>query len=94
MVAALMVFVFATWGVVVPSPGGMGSYHFMVQTALALYGVSHADGFSYANIFFFLIQLGGNILMGMAALLLLPIINRGYQPKLPGRNLAADLQTA
>lgn len=94
MVAALMVFVFATWGVVVPSPGGMGSYHFMVQTALALYGVSHADGFSYANIFFFLIQLGGNILLGMTAMLLLPILNRGYQPKSPDNQIAADLQSA
>ena len=94
LVAALMVFVFATWGVVVPSPGGMGSYHFMVQTALALYGVNYADGFSYANIFFFLIQLGGNIAIGMTALLLLPITNRGYQPKLPDRELTPDLQTA
>ena len=66
----------------------------MVQTALALYGVNYADGFSYANIFFFLIQLGGNIAIGMTALLLLPITNRGYQPKLPDRGLTPDLQTA
>ena len=28
-VAALMVFVFGGWGIVIPSPGGMGTYHFL-----------------------------------------------------------------
>ncbi|MBK7476826.1 MAG: flippase-like domain-containing protein [Haliscomenobacter sp.] len=78
---ALVVFVFGGWGIVIPSPGGMGTYHFLVQTALIIYGLSGNDGFSYANIAFFSIQLGGNILMGLAALLALPILNRNYRPK-------------
>lgn len=80
--AALLVFVFGGWGIVIPSPGGMGSYHFLAQTALAMYGVSGEDGFSWAMIAFISIQLGCNILIGLIGLILLPIINRDYQPAL------------
>jgi uncharacterized protein (TIRG00374 family) len=79
-VAGLMVFVFGGWGVVIPSPGGMGTYHFLAQTALSMYGISGDDGFSWANISFFSIQLGCNVLGGILALVFLPIINRNYQP--------------
>lgn len=79
-VAALTVFVFGGWGVVIPSPGGMGTYHFLAQTALAMYGISGDDGFSWANIAFFSIQLGCNVLVGILALALLPVLNRDYQP--------------
>lgn len=80
MVAALVVFVFGSWGIVIPSPGGMGTYHFLVGLALGIYGVNQADGFSWANIVFFSIQLGCNILIGILALLALPIINANYEP--------------
>lgn len=80
--AALLVFVFGGWGIVIPSPGGMGSYHFLAQTALMMYGVSGEDGFSWAMIAFISIQLGCNILIGLIGLILLPIINRNYQPAL------------
>jgi uncharacterized protein (TIRG00374 family) len=75
-VAALVVFVFGGWGVVIPSPGGMGTYHFMVIAALAIYGINGDDAFSWANIAFFSIQLGVNVFIGMVALILLPIINK------------------
>lgn len=81
-VAALLVFVFGGWGIVIPSPGGMGSYHFLAQTALMMYGVSGEDGFSWAMIAFISIQLGCNILIGLIGLIFLPIINRNYQPVL------------
>ena len=81
LVAALITFVFGGWGIVIPSPGGMGTYHFLAQTALAMYGISGEDGFSWANISFFTIQLGGNVAIGLSSWLLLPIVNRGYQPK-------------
>lgn len=74
--AGLIVFVFGGWGIVIPSPGGMGTYHFLTGTALLFYGVAGDDGFSWANISFFTIQLGCNILVGILALILLPIINR------------------
>ena len=79
-VAGLTVFVFGGWGVVIPSPGGMGTYHFLAQTALSMYGISGEDGFSWANIAFFSIQLGCNVLVGILALVFLPILNRDYQP--------------
>ncbi len=72
----LVVFTFGAWGIVVPSPGGMGTYHYMVQTALSIYGISGEDGFSWANIAFFSINLGTNVLLGLMALMILPAFNR------------------
>jgi uncharacterized protein (TIRG00374 family) len=79
--SGLTVFVFGSWGVVVPSPAGMGTFHFMAQQALSIYGVSGDDGFSWANISFFSVNIGANVLVGFASLILLPIINRNYHPK-------------
>ncbi|MCE2788773.1 MAG: flippase-like domain-containing protein [Saprospiraceae bacterium] len=73
---ALVVFVFGSLGILIPTPGGMGSYHYLVGQGLALYGVAGSDGFSFANIVFFSIQLLANILFGLASLLILPAINK------------------
>lgn len=73
--AALLVFVFGSLGVVFPSPGGMGSYHFLVMQGLALYGVGDSDGFSFANIIFFSVNLIGNVFVGLLFLILLPLLN-------------------
>ena len=80
LLTALVVFTFGAWGMVIPSPGGMGTYHFMVQTALSIYGISEPDSFSFANIAFFSIQIGCNVLFGILALIFMPIINRNYIP--------------
>ncbi|MEL6276026.1 MAG: lysylphosphatidylglycerol synthase domain-containing protein, partial [Bacteroidota bacterium] len=80
LVAALIVFVAGGWGIVVPSPGGMGSYHFMTQAALTLYGIAGDDAFSWSNIAFFTINLGCNVAIGLLALLVLPRINADYHP--------------
>lgn len=74
--AALMVFVFGTLGFVIPSPGGMGTFHALAIAGLALYGINGGDAFSYANIAFFAIQIFYNIVGGVLALVLLPILNR------------------
>ncbi len=74
--AALMVFVFGTLGFVIPSPGGMGTFHALAIAGLALYGINGGDAFSYANIAFFAIQIFYNIAGGVLALLLLPVINK------------------
>jgi uncharacterized membrane protein YbhN (UPF0104 family) len=74
--AALMVFVFGTMGFLIPSPGGMGTYHALCIAGLALYGIKGNDAFSYANISFFAVQIFYNLVGGMLALLLLPWINR------------------
>ena len=76
MGAALMVFVFGTLGFVIPSPGGMGTYHALCIAGLALYGINGGDAFSYANIAFFTVQIFYNIIGGVLALVLLPVLNK------------------
>jgi len=75
--AVLVTFVAGGWGIVVPSPGGMGTYHFLTGEALKLYEVSSLNAFSWSNICFFTINVGCNILIGLIALLALPRINAG-----------------
>ena len=79
--AALTVFVTGGWGIVIPSPGGMGTFHLLVVAVLAMYGINGDDAFSFANINFFSVQIGSNILIGILALIFLPIINKHYKPK-------------
>lgn len=74
--AALMVFVFGTLGFVIPAPGGMGTFHALCIAGLALYGINGGDAFSYANIAFFTIQIFYNLVAGVSALVLLPILNK------------------
>ncbi len=76
-VVALMVFVFGTLGIVIPSPGGMGTYHYLTVVALSIYGVTGGDGFSFANILFFSVQIFCNVSFGILALILLPLLNKG-----------------
>lgn len=79
-VVALMVFVFGAFGIVIPSPGGMGTYHWLVIQALAIYGINNYDAFSFANIAFFSIQIFCNIAFGLIAVVLLFLLNRNYTP--------------
>lgn len=72
----LLTFLFGTLGMVFPSQGGMGSYHFAVGQALELYDISSTDAFSFANIIFFSIQILCNVLFGILALVLLPFLNK------------------
>ncbi len=74
--ASLMVFVFGSLGVVFPSPGGMGTFHFLATTALEIYGVASGDAFSMANILYFSLQVFGNILFGLLSILMLSILNK------------------
>jgi uncharacterized membrane protein YbhN (UPF0104 family) len=78
--AAMMAFVFGAFGILIPSPGGMGTYHFFTTEALVIYGMQQADAFSFANILFFSIQLGCNIFIGLLSVMLLPWLNRRYEP--------------
>ena len=80
--AALTVFVFSALGIIIPAPGGMGSYHFMVIQALALYGIAGDDALSFANILFLTVNLGCNLIFGTAGLILLPILNGGKKVEL------------
>lgn len=73
---AMMILLFGSLGLIVPTPGGMGSYHFLLVEALSIFGVSNVDGFSFANLIFFSINIFGNILFGLTAYIALPILNR------------------
>jgi uncharacterized membrane protein YbhN (UPF0104 family) len=81
--AGLMVFVFGGLGIVFPSPGGMGTFHLMVITALSIYGINGDDAFSFANIQYFSVQLLGCMLIGIIGLIVLPIINKNSDPHVP-----------
>lgn len=81
--AGLLAFTFSTFGMVIPSPGGMGTYQIAVTAALVIYGVAEADAFAFSNIIFFTITIFANILFGLLAYIVLPIYNRGYEPVLP-----------
>jgi uncharacterized membrane protein YbhN (UPF0104 family) len=75
--AALLVYVVGALGIVIPSPGGMGTYHFLVSAVLtSFYSIPEADAFSFANIMFFVVQLGGNVFLGVIALFVLPYMRR------------------
>lgn len=75
LVAGLVVFVFGSLGIVFPSPGGMGSYHYLVGEALGFYGISGPNAFSFAMIVFLSINLFCNILFGLIFMLVLPVLN-------------------
>lgn len=75
-IAGLVVFAFGSLGILFPSPGGMGSYHMLVGEGLSMYGINGSDAFSFANIVFFSISVGINLLFGIIFLILLPIINK------------------
>lgn len=74
--AALVIYVFGSLGMLVPTPGGMGSYHFLVILALYYFGIHEVEAFSFANISFFSAQFATNIILGISALITLYIYNR------------------
>jgi hypothetical protein len=78
--AALTVFVFGTFGIVIPSPGGMGTYHFLATSALLLYGIKGDDGFSFANIMFFTVQIFYTIVAGLLSIFFINYLNKKEHP--------------
>ncbi len=56
-VVALVIFIFGTFGILVPSPGGVGAYQWLVTSGLMLYGIDKSDAFSFSNIAFWPIYL-------------------------------------
>jgi uncharacterized protein (TIRG00374 family) len=72
----LTVFVMASFGMVAPSPGGIGTWHFMTIQTLLIYGVtdiSEAGAFAFAvhgSTTLFI------IILGALAFILLPVVNK------------------
>lgn len=46
----LFLMVVGSLGMVIPTPGGIGSYHFLMMTGLAFLGVDKSDGMSFGTI--------------------------------------------
>ncbi|MBN1252924.1 MAG: flippase-like domain-containing protein [Bacteroidales bacterium] len=75
LLSGLTVFVMASFGMVAPSPGGIGTWHFMTIETLAIYGIAKipdANAFALAahgamNLFL--------LIVGVIALILLPVVN-------------------
>ncbi len=50
LIPGLVVFVFGSWSMIVPSNGGLGPWNIAVMFALSLYGVTDTDGAAYSII--------------------------------------------
>lgn len=90
---ALTVFVLSTYGVLVPSPGGMGTWHFIAIQLLALYGIApDPDGRAWALVTHS-VQDVTFLIGGFALLMLMPIINKNYQPQTANGTIAQDKES-
>ncbi len=77
---ALIAFVFGAFGILIPSPGGLGAYQVLVTTCLnQFYGIEYSDAFSFSNINFFPTYIM-NIVAGFIAMLLIPGLKKTEQP--------------
>lgn len=82
IIPMLVVYVFGSFGVFLPSPGGMGTYHLMVIIGMGLYGLHETESFSFANIAFFSAQFLALIVFGIISLIVLSLYNQ-EKNKLP-----------
>ncbi len=76
ILAALTVFVATSFGTVAPSPGGIGTWHFMAIQTLILYGITNTaqlGAFAFAVHGFSTLSL---IIFGTLSIILIPIVNR------------------
>lgn len=78
-VVGLTVFVFGSLGIVIPAPGGIGAFQYLVTNALIIYGIAGDDAFSFSNVIFFPIFFT-NILLGAISVGLFPYLNKDYKP--------------
>lgn len=68
----LFVMVAGGMGMVVPTPGGIGSYHYLVQLALGVLGVDPANGLTFAT----LVHSGQLVMTLLAGFTALPMVYR------------------
>jgi glycosyltransferase 2 family protein len=76
---SLVVYFFGSLGFIFPSPGGMGSYHFLTMASLNLYGIANTEGFVFANIVFFILQIATNVFLGLVTLPWLTNLKEGHK---------------
>lgn len=73
--AAMSVLTFGSLGMIIPSPGGIGSYQYAVQQVMLLYGVSAEKGLSLGMLIW-VAQTGFIIIAGTICFMLLPVLNK------------------
>ena len=78
--AAFSALSFGSIGMIVPSPGGIGSFQYAVQQVLMVYGITAEKGLSLGMLIWFA-QTGIIILFGTISFLLLPVINKSRNEK-------------
>ncbi len=76
LLTGLTVFVMSAFGMVFPSPGGVGSWHFAVRITLMVYGVSKSDANAFALASHESMTLM-MIILGVLSVILLPVLNKG-----------------
>lgn len=72
---ALSALTFGSFGMIIPSPGGIGSFQYAIQQVMILYGVTPEKGLSLGMLIWFA-QTGIIVLFGTLAFILLPVVNK------------------
>jgi uncharacterized membrane protein YbhN (UPF0104 family) len=88
-----VIYVFGSLGMLIPTPGGMGSYHYLIILVLAYYNINPVDAFSFANISFFCAQFADNVILGLAALLVMYIFNKRQKKTIISDQIENKIQT-
>lgn len=78
--AAFSALSFGSLGMIIPSPGGIGSFQYAIQQVMVLYGITPEKGLSLGMLIWFA-QTGIIILFGTIAFLLLPFVNKSKHEK-------------
>lgn len=73
--AAFSALTFGSLGMIIPSPGGIGSFQYAIQQVMILYGVSPDKGLSLGMLIWFA-QTGIIVVFGTLCFILLPIVNK------------------
>ncbi len=76
ILTGLTIFVMASFGMVAPSPGGIGTWHFMVIETLVIYGIERtpdANAFAFAAHGTMTLML---VVVGLISLILIPVLNK------------------
>ncbi len=71
----LTFFIIGSYGMVIPAPGGLGSWHFLVAGTLVVLGINDQDARSFALIVH-AAQTALIVVMGFVTTILLPVVNR------------------
>jgi glycosyltransferase 2 family protein len=79
-ISGLTTFVLASYGMVAPVQGGIGAWHFMAKESLKLYGVANENGIIFALVAHTSMTVL-IIVVGLAAWMILPFINRSSSVK-------------